>query len=306
MAITIKQDGLVVEEQLPPFVRGGDVLDAHATVSRLVSRGLSRINRINRNGRLYASDAGLCARHAALAAAREEDEVQNAASVAYCTLGDTIEEIVMDALYRTGALLFKQYKLPDTPINLGGYIDGIIYLAGKLRVLEVKSCGELPNKPKPLHQAQAYLYSAIVGLPATVLYFSRKVATFSGELLLREFELPEDDQFRRAALYQATYGHLAFTRGILPDKPMHMVNKSVCGLCPFINVCWGTDKAGSLLPVEPGTHVELVRETNALVDDLLDPVAVRDRRTGILRHISRAGNKHAKNILNGSDWSKLV
>lgn len=287
------------------FVQYGDVVTGEDTISKLVVRGMSKINQRQRNGRLYASDAGFCARQTALQADRDEYEVQTAATTAYYAIGVTIEDLVLNGLYESGALLFKGYKLPDIGLNLGGYIDAIVFLNGRIRVLEVKSCGQLPSVPKPTQAAQAMVYSAITGLPATLLYFSRSVANFKGELMLKEFPLPESDTQKRMTLYQVAYGHLAFMNKVIPAIPAHVTSKAQCGFCPFTGICWDGEEIKKWRHVDPDTHLRLVNEANELVDILMDPAAVNDRRTGILKHLSRAGNSKAKELLRNTDWSRF-
>jgi hypothetical protein len=261
----------------------------------------------NRRERMYASDSGFCERQAALNATSEGLSNQTAASTAYFEIGSRIEEVVLDALFNQGALLFKQYRLPDVGLNLGGFIDGIITVAGRIRVLEVKSCGALPDKPKGPHAAQALVYAAITGLPASLLYFSRNVAKFGGQLLIREFELDEAYGEKRAALFRAVYARMAMDAGVIPDKPAHILNEAACGFCNFTNVCWGGEAlpTGSK-PITPRQAHEMVAKANELVDHLMSPAEVADRRRGILSHISRAGNDNAKKLLAGTDWNELV
>lgn len=292
---------------LPSFVRAGTAgIDREDDLVSLVIKGLSSIRDNTRNDRLHARDAGLCQRRTVLSSKQTGQSVETPASKAYYKIGSTIEDIVLTSLYESGALLFKNYRLPDIGINLGGYIDGVILLNEKIRVLEIKSCGELPDVPKDEHSAQALMYSAVTGLPATVLYFSRQVAKYNGTMLIRQFDLDDNDGLARTALWRAVYGHLAIKEGFVPDRPTHM-KRDACGFCPFIPYCW----EGQDLEVEMGTpidyddHYELVSKTNDLIDGLMSQKSIVERRTGILKHLSHIGNDHAKKLLVGKDWQKL-
>lgn len=292
---------------VPSFVKTGNVYTSRDSVEALVIRGMSAQRHTDRRERMYASDAGFCERQAALNATSEGLSNQTAANTAYFEIGSRIEEVVLDALFNQGSLLFKQYRLPDVGLNLGGFIDGIITVAGRVRVLEVKSCGTLPTVPKGPHAAQALVYAAITGLPATLFYFSRSVAKFGGELLVKEFELDEAYDEKRAALFRAVYARMAMDAGVIPDKPVHLTGEAMCGFCSFTNVCWGGESlpAGSV-PITPRQSFEMVKRANELVDHLMSPAEVESRRRGILSHISRAGNDNAKKLLAGTDWSELV
>src|SRR5690606_33434459 len=122
-----EEDATFQNHRAHNFVQYGDVVTGGDTISKLVVRGMSKINQRQRNGRLYASDAGFCARQTALQADRDDYEVQTAATTAYYAIGVTIEDLVLNGLYESGALLFKGYKLPDIGLNLGGYIDAIVF-----------------------------------------------------------------------------------------------------------------------------------------------------------------------------------
>lgn len=304
--MTINLSEPTIEPVLPTFVQTGDVTTGYETLTRLIVRGLTTQVKHEREGRLYASEAGFCERQGALKATRLDTEVEQAATKTYYAMGITIEELVLDGLYNSKALLFKQYQLPDVGLNMGGFIDGIVHLAGRIRVLEVKSCGELPSKPKGEHAAQAIIYSALTGFPATVLYFSRKVAKFGGELLMAEFNLPEDDATKRAAMYRAAYAHLATLEGVLPPKPSHLGSSGACGYCPFKNVCWEGDVSPWGQEPDAATNTRLVAEANELVDHLMDPAAVAARRMIILKRLSREGNVNSKNLLRGADWKAFT
>lgn len=305
----LKLNGGRDRRPVPTFARRSPITGATADLSSLVVTGLAKVTDMkSRVGRLHAREAGFCSRQAAMSSLVDGQRVQPAAMTAYMELGNSIEAMVMDALYATKALLFIQYRLPDIGLNMGGYVDGLVVIDGKLHVLEVKSCGELPTAPKVEHWSQAMIYSAVTGLPAIVLYFSRHVAKFDGNLLLREFELDEDlDANRRMVMYRAAYAYEAVKAGVLPDVPTHLHKASDCGFCPFTGVCW--DGVPNRIPLKPLTstmHLELVARSKAYVDQFLDPVVMADRRIGVLHFLELHGNENAKALLTGTRWASLI
>lgn len=288
---------------LVPVTRG-NTLNIHENVSSLVRKGLTTLTDIERNGRIFASQAANCPRQAYLKSTQVGQEIVTPASQGYFTMGSAIEELVISALVRERALLFSQFKLPDVGLNLGGYIDGIVVIAGKVRVLEIKSCGELPNEPKPDHINQAMVYAAITGLPPTVFYFSRSVATFDGTLKIREFSITPTLEEIQAVLFRVAYAREAIDAGVIPDIPDEFTGKKDCGFCPFKEICWGEEP----LPgpaVDTDTHLRLTKAARKTVKTLTDPEAVRNRRNGVLRHIYRFGTDVAKEHLSG-DWDELL
>lgn len=293
----------------PSFISYGSGPAAQISISALVARGLTREVQVDRQGRLYASDAGLCERKAVLGSTVEGPQLDTAASRGYYALGNTIEDLVMDGLYESNALLFKQYRLPDVGLNLGGYIDGIIVLANHVRVMEVKSCGKLPDFPKPNHAAQAYIYSAVTGLPASLLYFSRTVAKLDGSMMMKEFNLEEHPDEKRKSVYRAVLASLAVLAKRVPDRPGHMSSEALCSnaFCPFTGFCWhGSPVPNAWEKVSPAEALQLATLAQQKTDELLAPAAIADRRVGVLKHLQQHGNSRAKELLTGSDWSTLV
>ena len=292
---------------LPNFVKTGIQSESRSLI-HLVTKGMSKLPFEGRTDRFYASDAGFCPRQAALKS-RGGGEIDNPASFnAYCELGNTIEALVLGALTSTGNLLFKQYRIPDIGLNLGGKIDGIIVSDGKLRVLEIKSCGELPKTdPKPEHKAQALIYSAVTGLPASVLYFSRDVVDFKGSLMLKEFPLDDLVDEKRATIYRAALAYFSTRKGILPDIPSHLTTAKDCGHCPFKDFCWdGVATVTTDLKPPSGPEGEkLVEQATLFTENFFSNQVVADRRNGIIKHLQTNGGQTARDVLKG-DWSHLL
>ena len=294
---------------LPTYLSAGNSRgESQSSLTVKIARNLSKLENRDRQGRIYASNGGRCERAAALSATVPATQMKSAALMGYAQLGNAIEDLIVNALDDGETVLFKQYHLPEVGLNLGGYVDAIIFHQGHLRVLEIKSCGVVPRAPKPLHATQAALYSAITGLPATVFYFSRSVANYDSELLTAQFDLGEAGELQRAALWRVAYAKLAIDQGVTPGIPFHLSKASDCDYCPFIPHCWEGLPPAATWPqaVTPAQHVELSRQATEWVDRLLDPVDVARRRTGILKHIERHGGETAKRVLSNATWSALI
>lgn len=271
--------------------------------------GMESSSSTNRSGRLWASDAGSCERRATMAAVIPNNKREGPASIAYYKIGNAIEDLMLDALDNQEMLLFPQYKMPDIGLNLGGYADGIIYDRGRLRVLEVKSCGSLPSSVKPEHEAQAQLYAAITGFPATVLYMSRNVASWrtgQPEMLIRSFDLPFSRKDLSWYLTRAVIARLHIKAKVTPGRPIHM-KKSHCGFCLFKDSCWGTGDLplGARRESTPREYRDIVRSAKSKVEGLLENEVVTKRQNGILLFVRKHGTNHAKTLLNGA-WAPMI
>lgn len=287
-------------------IKLGEVRPSSLSLSTVVLRGLSSVEEVNRDGRLWASQAAACSRRGFLESQRKGLDIVSPASSMYFDMGNLIEEKILSALHKQGALLFSQYRLPDMGLNLGGKIDGIILIGGKVKLIEIKTCGELPNSPKPEHLAQSLIYSAVSGLDPVVFYVSRHVAGYDGQLKIKEFPLEPTPTELQAAMFTTIYARLAINMGVMPDIPMHFTSEKNCGFCNFIPLCWhGEMPEKSYPPVSAKQHGEIVLATNELVAHLMDPEVRMKRTNGILHHISKFGDDNAKEKLSGS-WAELL
>jgi hypothetical protein len=306
MAVHIPDLDDLEEVPLPsvPVTRGNPFAASAQSITGMVKKGMSSIDTVERNGRLWASQAAVCPRQAVLSSTRHDTELTTPASTGYFRLGSCIEDIVIDALKKEGALLWAQYKLPDIGLNLGGSIDGVVLVGGRVKVLEIKSCGELPAEPKLEHRAQAMVYSAVTGLPPIVFYFSRSVASFDGALKVREFNLSPSVDEMRATMFQVAYARIAIERGVIPGIPDTITAEKQCGFCPWKSHCW-RDAPLPRKGVDVFEHVEIVTEARAMVDALMTPEALRKRRNGVLSFLSKYGAPDVQEKLTG-DWSSLL
>lgn len=292
------------KEELPSFVKRGRRLREGTTMEHLIRKGMTEVAKYDRRGRIYASGSSFCPRQTVLGSILTSTEIQSPASKGYMSIGSAIEEMITDALYKSEALLFKQYRLPDMGLDMGGYIDAIVFSDARIRALEIKSCSSLPAQPKPEHVAQASTYSVAVGLPASILYFSRNVANYNGELQMREFQLGLSHDDHVSTLFNICYSRLCITNNVAPPRPDGW-SKDKCGYCPFVPMCW----EGEPVPIDPlegEERIKLMKRAKQMAEGLASPEQMRVRRTGVLNFLLKNGSDVAKRLLVDSDWDSLT
>lgn len=280
----------------------------------LMTSGLSHVTLVHRNGRHYATDAGLCSRQAALAATIEELQVDTPAQAFYYDQGESLEDTVVRGWANSRVLFARQVALPDVGLDLGGRCDAIVLVDDRLVLVEVKSCGKLPTRPKPNHHSQATIYAALFGLPASVFYVSRHIAKFNGDLLVQDFPLGSSEAEQRQVMQRAAYGHLAKLESLEPPRPDHLRKASDCGFCPFVGHCWHGEPGPAVnklvnqpwRPVTPADNLRLVEQSTALVEELLSPAERRGRRLSLLRWLAKRGTVDAQLYLRGRDLDALA
>lgn len=295
---------VILNEAVPDFVSTGDPFAKVETIEAVIKKGMSEISTYERGGRIYASASAYCARQTFLYSMDSDTVVISPTSTAYMKLGIAIENMLLSALLEQDALLFAGYKLPEIGINMGGKVDAIVYVDGKISVLEVKSCTNLPMNPKPEHRAQALMYAAVTGFPASVLYFSRKVADYKSQLLIKNLPLNATKDELLATMFTACYAHFAMEMGVIPPMPI-FESQASCGFCKFIDNCWNGRPFNAPV-VSPEEHKLLVEKATALAEQLMDPEVVASRRTGILKFITKHGNDFAFRLLSKRDWAEFI
>lgn len=221
--------------------------------SRVAGRGLVRfiaaglkidVPRKSR-GKLYAGDAGWCPRKSALFSLRDGRNVNNAASQFYMETGTTVHRLIQKGLENVGVLVEAErridYKIDN--VQISGMIDGVVEIDDEISVLEIKTCGALPSKPKKEHKHQAMVYALLSGIYKIIIfYFSRSIASYDGTLTAVEFEvLATPDELAETAHLLAE-SVVATKMGVIPRIPPHITSASNCGFCPFQKSCWEGDE----------------------------------------------------------------
>jgi hypothetical protein len=260
-------------------------------------------------GRIYPSDAK-CDRKSLLLSLAFEGKINppkihtSATGEMYKTLGIAIEKEIIDGLYKSGKLLFSGYHLPELDyLNLGGIVDAIIILNGKIYGLEIKSCGTMPKTIKSEHKAQVAIYSVLLGLPMIVLYQSRNVVeNWTSGLSMEQFVYTSNplQTIKKICRMQAS-----MEMCILPTIGKQTQSSTVCKRCSFNYYCWTDPK--SIYDYEVSKTLELDKmetRTQELVDRIFNETEVR--RNGILKHISKHGTTTARKLLENSNWSDFL
>ena len=249
-----------------------------------ITDGLQQTNRLKRT-HLFASDAGFCHRKATMMRNAPDDmtETVDASGTLYMAIGSAIHTTLVQSLKRTGKLMGAEIRIQDAELELSGYIDLVVRTDDGPMLVEVKTCGVLPSRPKDWHYEQAMVYSLITGVPAvTLLYVSRNVASYDGHLLMQPIVLdPAHSDYvliaqrLAAARYYSKLGKL----GPIPD---HIRSERSCGFCPFRSICWGS--APSFLPYASLTErsaitAQAARDADRLVGGM------EERRTRFLAQL---------------------
>lgn len=212
----------------------------------LLTNGLVRQAPLFRD-RLFPSNSAECPRQGAAGFMFDKDYIVDLSpsSTFYFHIGDAIQAAVEEALKGAGLFIAREWHLTGKELvpnfKVSGRADIIIRdNKGELALVEVKSCGKLPEQPKRNHEAQAVTYALLSGLDKVyVLYISRTPATFDGRINQVWFEI-EIDQAKLLKVARILATGLVFGEAkILPAPPASIRPSSdVCTYCPLKTYCW--------------------------------------------------------------------
>lgn len=273
--------------KLQGVIRKGRLSSANSQIVGLMVKNLGSESFLYRKGRLYASTAGNCSRASALfnLVPPSMKTMNGPASEFYFAIGNAYDDVLAKAFNKAGVLIRSEYNVPDIGINLGGRIDLLIDLDGEVTIIEAKSCGALPSRPKSEHAAQATIYSAICGFPAHLLYTSRNPADWKGNINAVSFQLDTSEERLRYHLTQAVLGHLYTKAKRVPPIPPEIFSIKDCGFCPFVRMCWDKTEEFPAPMIEEGRHEKALEAAAKRVDEIL---AKRDeRRDAVLKELGR-------------------
>lgn len=220
-----------------------------------IVRGAKRKSKLRRP-KFHCGDVGMCERKAIIhTLVHSSYEItEDITTTLYFRVGTAVHEVVSEQLRNAGLLKLSELRLEEPRIGppklmpLKGYVDNVIKVGDELGVIEVKTCGDLPLKPKGWHPEQLGMYMLLTGIPnGYLLYMSRKVADFKGPLM-RVFKV-DSSVIQKAALTSAR-ASVFVNAGVLPPKPAHLKTQSACGFCPFTSFCW-KDRP---LPLDAGVN----------------------------------------------------
>lgn len=206
--------------------------------------------------RAYASKAGFCPTSNWFSGNTENSSLISGTMKLYQGIGNGVEEEIVKAFERNGALLGTQVKLPIE--SIGGFIDLIGFNAdGEPALYEIKTCTTLPSKIKPEHAAQVAAYWLFSGFERCyVVYVSRKVQEYPDPTpLIKVFEFDptqyENEMinvFRTLETYNSERP---------PQRPPEFRQSGQCTFCQYNARCWALDNHDFL------SNVQMVKVDNA-------------------------------------------
>lgn len=258
------------------FIKTGNPIGKTDLVTSII-KGLAGTMTVEKKS-IHAADAAFCSRKANLHMAVDapDREPVDPASTLYFSIGNSIHNDIQNALKKSGLLVVNEMKIEYGHIR--GYIDDVIISSetGGLKIIDVKTCGQLPAKIKPGQAEQLLCYALLTGISeASIIYVSRSVANFAG-LMIKEIPTPINlTSMRQVARVVAE--SLIFNKyQLVPPKPDYRPTESGCGWCPFKNNgCWSAaDGIRSLIPkynyyISPLVVVDLELEISILAEKLL-------------------------------------
>lgn len=247
----------------------------------LVEENLIGESSVGRN-RIFASSAGLCKRQTAglFMFPKGAKEIQAAPSQFYFKIGSAIEKVMDMAFTQAGVFVDAETRveIPVGDTTLSGRIDFVIRDPddGELVLVELKSCGRLPTKPKDYQLAQLKTYMVITGMERGLLwYVSRNVAGYDREILQTVFEIKLNDRERAQVAYNISIGAVFGLAGVLPHKPDEM-KRYKCGFCPLVPMCWEDEDLGlKTKKASAAERRELLKQAGEIVDEILEGQAAR-------------------------------
>lgn len=240
---------------------------------RILERSLKSTGRPARN-KIYGSSAGLCERQTAglILLPKGVTEERNAATQFYFSIGNAFEQVVERALKADGSWLASEMivKLPVGEYEVSGRIDFVVQGDERPLLVELKTCGKVPEKPRPYQLAQLHTYLLVTGFPSGLLwYISRSVAGWSGTIQQRVFEVTPTEQELKVAANSIAVGAAYAAAERLPARPDRM-RKYKCGFCPLIPHCWDDEKLVDVPQATPAERIALQETARDLFNELMD------------------------------------
>lgn len=214
-------------------------------LSRLIAKGLHSEEPRSERNKLFCGDASYCPRRAVLFSTTGGVNITDAAGHFYMGIGTTVHELIQKGLSKSGVLIEaeRRISLKHLGVEVSGRIDGVIRLDGQARILEIKTCGALPGKPKKEHLHQAILYALISGIHRVIiLYMSRSIADWQGALQMVEFEVEVTPDDLKMISDQLASSIVGTSMKIIPEIPSHITSAHDCGFCPFQERCWNPSR----------------------------------------------------------------
>lgn len=229
--------------ELPSTIKKGKVVIKSSIIDS-IQESLGYAGKLAKKS-IHGADAAFCSRKSALHFHWDPDikEPIGPASEFYFKVGNATHSVVYSGLKRAGILLVDELRVTFQEIS--GYVDAIVLdpSSGRLKILDVKTCGKLPTRIKPGQAEQLMTYVLLTGIEeASILYVSRSVATYDGKLLMREIPLEITPSLLEQGAYMLAQSIAGVKRHVIPPKPAARTSYSNCGWCPFKDAgCWSVD-----------------------------------------------------------------
>lgn len=241
----------------------------------LVESGLGCIRHIHRDN-IWASSAALCERQTAgmLQIKINESVHRSGSSEFYFEIGSSIERVMEDAFRNSGVYVDSEVRVESyhPELDVSGRIDFVLKdpKNEELVLVELKTCGKLPDRPKPAHKAQLLAYLALTGMERGLLwYISRSVASWDGKILQKVFEIVPTKPERLQTIMTMVKGQLYVNKNAFPPKPDRM-KKTWCGFCFFVPHCWkGEDVNLNSLPLPNDQIPDLIKNAQRITEEFL-------------------------------------
>jgi len=219
-----------------------------------------------------ASMFSVCPRQSVIRTRESYTSHQTASSTMYTSIGNVIHDLIQTSLFRSGLLLWKEYKAEMTVGNtkFTGSCDAIIIdpITYDLSVIDIKTTGAIPSKPKVSYQKQIAFYGLLLGIRSmNILYVSRNVGM--PEPKIKNFTVDES-YIEEVALDMAVTACLQVN-----ELPNRLKTKSSCTYCPLISRCWN-----DVMIYEPKSLTEsTVRNSELVSQRILDTMKTRRKKT---------------------------
>lgn len=248
---------------------------------------------------LYGSDAGFCARRNVLL--QENTWIEstvNSAGRGYMAIGVAFEDLLIQALKRERRYLGGQVRGVElAELKISSKFDALVLdPEDNLALLEVKTCGELPQEEKPAHLAQVQMYAAISGIRnAHLVYMSRNLTPLK-PISIRTFQVDTGDEALLRRLATAEESAEAAKRRVLPPVPATFRKHTECHYCEFRDpFCWGERPGRGGDPEQPPLQELTPGEYVVLAD------AAKQRATAHLQSLPERFVTTVKSLLEAGE-----
>jgi hypothetical protein len=214
---------------------------------------------------LWGSDAGVCPRKNLYNQECPVPFHYYPSTKGYMAYGVSMENLLARALQDHNRLIKQDIRLVEIEselipnIRISGKMD-IIALDHNCKpaLIECKTCGPLPSKPKVNHLKQLLIYAAVSGFNnCYVTYVSRKVSTGGsrGKLDLVSFPIEITKEKLYSVLYTACLSQCCMNEKKAVPVPSGYRKSHECAWCDFSDYCWPYDET----PVSLFSRKELDR-----------------------------------------------